>query len=175
MRLIACPVPVLAAMLLCSSLSAMETGFDRPGNDYRDFDLDNPDPMLCKLACDGDLACAAWTYVNPGIQAESARCWLKDSAPEAVANACCTSGLGRAVTGWPLEVGIDRPGSDFRDLDLADADPRLCESACRSEAQCLAFTYVHPGVQSDAARCWLKDSVPEPSPSDCCVSAVKPE
>jgi hypothetical protein len=171
--------PILAALfvgaLLSTSLFAAEQGFDRPGNDYRDFDLLNPDPELCKAACASDADCAAWTYVHPGVQGESARCWLKNPAPEAVADACCISGLGQTATAWPLEAGIDRPGSDYRDFDLAESDPQLCESACRDEAQCRAFTYVHPGIQGDAPRCWLKDAVPEATPSDCCSSAVKPE
>ncbi len=173
------PSAVIAALflgvLLCTSLFAGEQGVDRPGNDLHDFDLLSADPELCKAACAGHADCAAWTYVHPGVQGESARCWLKNPAPEAVADPCCISGLGQADSGWPLESGIDRPGSDYRDFELADANPQLCESACRVEAQCQAFTYVHPGIQGDAPRCWLKDAVPEPVPSECCSSAVKPE
>ncbi|MCB1627386.1 MAG: PAN domain-containing protein [Xanthomonadales bacterium] len=165
-------------LLLCASLglplAAMEPGTDRPGSDYRDFDLDQADPAQCAMACDGDAQCAAWTYVQPGVQGDSARCWLKNQVPDPVASDCCISGL-TDNGGWPLEAATDRPGSDYRDFDLGQANPRLCEAACRDEAQCVAYTFVRPGVQGDTARCWLKDQVPDPQPSDCCDSGVRPD
>ena len=47
-----------------------------------------------------------------------------------------------------------------------------CQRACASEARCRAWTYVRPGIQGPAARCWLKDGVPAASPDSCCVSQV---
>lgn len=41
------------------------------------------------------------------------------------------------------------------------------------EGQCVAWTYVNPGVQGPQARCWLKSAVPAPRPSTCCVSGIK--
>ena len=74
--------------------------------------------------------------------------------------------------GEGMEDGIDRPGSDFDSIDLAEADPALCQTACRDNAQCMAWTFVKPGIQADNARCWLKRPAPEKVENDCCVSGV---
>lgn len=70
------------------------------------------------------------------------------------------------------EWGIDRPGSDFASFDLPDPDPERCRVSCESEEHCQAWTYVHPGIQGPAARCWLKEAVPDPVENACCVSGV---
>ena len=73
-----------------------------------------------------------------------------------------------------LEQDVNRLGSDFRDFDLAEADPQLCQRACDDDARCQAWTYVRPGIQAPAARCWLKAPVPLPLKQEpCCVSGVK--
>jgi 1-phosphatidylinositol phosphodiesterase len=72
-----------------------------------------------------------------------------------------------------LEINVDRPGSDYRSFDLGSTRPEECRDTCMVEPQCVAFTYVNPGVQGPSARCWLKNSVPPPSASNCCVSGVK--
>ncbi|HSZ83762.1 MAG TPA: PAN domain-containing protein [Polyangia bacterium] len=72
-----------------------------------------------------------------------------------------------------LEVNVDRPGSDYRGFDLASARPEECRDTCLVEPQCVAFTFVNPGVQGASARCWLKSAAPLQSPSGCCVSGVK--
>ena len=110
---------------------------------------------------------SAWTCVNPGVQGVQARCWLKSSVPSAVASTCCVSGVKAA------EYSTDRPGSDYRDFDLAQTHPNLCLTSCASEGQCRAWTYVNPGVQGEQARCWLKSSVPLAVASSCCVSGVQ--
>jgi hypothetical protein len=77
------------------------------------------------------------------------------------------------VESFALETNTDRPGMDYSNFDLASANPSLCEQACNADPNCRAFTYVKPGVQGDNARCWLKNSIPAATPSDCCVSGVK--
>jgi len=72
-----------------------------------------------------------------------------------------------------LEWNVNRRGADYRDFDLITPSPETCQSTCMSEPQCVAFTYVNPGVQGPNARCWLKSAVPEPAPDTCCVSGVK--
>jgi hypothetical protein len=72
-----------------------------------------------------------------------------------------------------MEVNIDRPGLDYRSFDLPSADPGLCKSACETETNCKAYTYVRPGFQGAKARCWLKSNVPNPVNAACCVSGVK--
>jgi PAN domain len=70
-----------------------EPGIDRPGGDYRSFNLPAPRPEMCREACFGDMQCRAFTYVNPGVQASEARCWLKSVVPPAHSNGCCVSGV----------------------------------------------------------------------------------
>jgi hypothetical protein len=70
-----------------------ETNIDRPGMDYKNFNLSLPDPKLCQSFCQMDTACKAWTYVKPGVQGQSARCWLKSGVPAPRQNTCCVSGV----------------------------------------------------------------------------------
>jgi hypothetical protein len=64
-----------------------------------------------------------------------------------------------------FEVHIDRPGSDYHNFELGVADPAECWAQCELEIQCLAWTYVEPGIQGNNARCWLKNAVPAPVPN----------
>lgn len=73
----------------------------------------------------------------------------------------------------PLEWGINRFGSDYRHFELGTENPEQCRAACASEANCRAFTYVKPGVQGPSPVCWLKHSIPDPKPEDCCVSGKR--
>ena len=57
--MIACP------LCLAGQVMALEPGIDRPGFDYRDFDLTRSDPMLCLKACINDRRCRAFSYVSP--------------------------------------------------------------------------------------------------------------
>jgi hypothetical protein len=70
-----------------------ETNIDRPGMDYKNFNLPSPDPKLCQNSCQQDTACKAWTYVKPGVQGQYARCWLKSGVPSIVKNSSCISGV----------------------------------------------------------------------------------
>ena len=76
-----------------ANMGNLEYDTDRPGLDYRSFDLSTPDPNLCRQACKDDPRCLAFTYVKPGYQGPTARCWLKDRVPSATTNKCCISGL----------------------------------------------------------------------------------
>jgi hypothetical protein len=74
--------------------TTMEQDVNRPGRDYRNFDLPAADPALCRDACVRDPQCKAWTYVKPNtVQGPVARCWLKNAAPSPGQNACCVSGV----------------------------------------------------------------------------------
>jgi hypothetical protein len=59
---------------------ALQYDTDRPGHDYRNFDLPEPRPELCRDACQRDGRCRAFTYISPGIQGSKPRCWLKEAA-----------------------------------------------------------------------------------------------
>jgi hypothetical protein len=70
-----------------------------------------------------------------------------------------------------IEKGVDRPGSDY--LSLIDKSAAECRRRCLRDAKCRAYTWVRPGIQGRASRCWLKNKVPPPVRSGCCVSGVK--
>jgi hypothetical protein len=70
-----------------------EPNTDRPGSDYRNFDLRSPQPEQCRDACWSDVQCRAFTYVRPGVQGPHARCWLKNVVPPARPADCCLSGV----------------------------------------------------------------------------------
>jgi PAN domain len=76
---------------------AFSKNTDRPGGDYRSFDI-NGDAEACRETCGRERQCRAWTFVKApntwhGLQRPSARCWLKNVVPPARANPCCTSGV----------------------------------------------------------------------------------
>lgn len=73
--------------------SKMEFNTDRPGGDFRSFDLREPCPEICREACYQDNSCVAYTYVKPGVKGPRARCFLKSRAPRPVSNPCCVSGI----------------------------------------------------------------------------------
>ena len=176
--------------------ASWEPDVDRPGSDYRSFDLHAPRPELCRDTCLAEPQCRAFTYVNPGVQGANARCWLKSSVPGSRPEQCCLSGVKTAAAPPPpppappapppppgggawrapsanWEPRTDRPGSDYRSFDLPSPRAELCRDACWREPQCRAFTYVNPGVQGANARCWLKNAVPAARPDGCCLSGVK--
>jgi hypothetical protein len=86
----------LVPVLWQGSAIAQSVGFqpnvDRPGLDFRDFDL-RGDAASCQETCRRDQRCRAWTWVKAGVQGPTPRCWLKTAAPRAVRNSCCTSGV----------------------------------------------------------------------------------
>ncbi|OAQ20922.1 WSC domain-containing protein [Thermosulfurimonas dismutans] len=142
----------------------VEDNIDRPGLDYKNFNLPYPDYKLCQDACDKDPECKAWTYVKPyTIQGAYAKCWLKNAVPNPVRNKCCISGVKRrthvshAVTesrsrsikdnyiGCFKDQG-DPYGTQGRDLDkkivsASDMSVEKCISICRSSG------YRYAGVQ----------------------------
>ncbi len=75
-------------------MSQNENNIDRPGSDYKNFDLPAANPLLCKNQCAADKKCKAWTYVKPNtIQGPKPRCWLKKSVPFPKSHNCCVSGV----------------------------------------------------------------------------------
>ena len=181
-----------------SGTAPLEVNVERRGSDYRSFDLASGQPEECRDTCMVEPQCLAFTYVNPGVQGPSARCWLKSAVPQPSPSACCVSGVkvappaGAEYTGQPpeapppegvapatpgatslFELDVDRPGYDFQSFDLPQPRAELCREACLRDGRCQAFTYVNEGVQGPTARCRLKTSVPPPTPTNCCISGVK--
>ena len=172
---------VPAAMLCAIALAQAQTGFDRPGGDYTRFVVPNGDPALCAARCDRDNRCRAWTFLYPGTAAiggaQSPTCWLKNRVTAPVANPCCVSGVKGAglveVRPGPVEVSIDRYGGDYRNFELTpDPSGLSCKQACEKDDKCRAWTYLRPGYNGPAARCFLKEKVTRPRRKPCCISGV---
>ncbi len=99
----------------------MEVDTNRPGLDYRSFDLSSPDPNMCERTCKEDPQnCKAWTYVKPGVQGPTARCWLKTGVPPVLRNACCVSGVMQQVP--PAELSR-QPGGRVQKMIVAPCPP----------------------------------------------------
>ena len=70
--------PVGSTVCDASAVTSTEQDFNRFGGDYVGFDLGQPNPLWCAYYCSQDHQCNAYTYVPPGVQGPSAKCWLKD-------------------------------------------------------------------------------------------------
>ena len=87
---------VIGAVSASAQSSTFEPNVDRPGSDYRSFNLSpGSPPQACQSACLSEPSCRAWTFVQPGVQGDYPRCWLKGVVPQAQGNPCCTSGIIR--------------------------------------------------------------------------------
>jgi hypothetical protein len=82
--------------------------------------------------------------------------------------------LAAPASAQDIEYGIDRPGFDIGNFSLPpNGSPENCQGACQANQRCVAWTFVRSGWQGPAPRCWLKNQVPQPNDSACCVSGVK--
>ncbi len=78
-----------------ASTAEVESGTNRPGQDYKNFEMQ---PSIagfapCQSACVNDPKCKAWTFVKPGVQGPKAKCWLKSGIPNSRQDNCCVSGV----------------------------------------------------------------------------------
>lgn len=106
-------VLVLLLHLPCaSSAQKLEENTDRHGEDFRDFDLPTPDPLLCRKACVEDNQCRSFTYLKPNTgpgSPEVAHCWLKSGIPAAKRDPAFVSGVVPEKTPPPRPPG--KPGA----------------------------------------------------------------
>jgi hypothetical protein len=169
---------LIIAVAPCLAMSAhAQVGFDRRGGDYASFPVRSGDPALCATRCDHDSRCRAWGFSYPAGDRQ-AECWLKNQVPSRVEDAASASGVRGAGVIEPRhgyhEFSIDRPGGDYRSLDVAaNATGETCKSACDAETQCRAWTYVRPGYAGPEAQCYLKDHLKPPRHTPCCISGVE--
>lgn len=172
----------LWGMLVLIALAAAgpaqgQSGYDRRGGDYLNFQIRNGDPAVCASRCERDARCRAWSFSYPRTAFALATCWLKNKVPPRVEDKCCVSGVrGAGVIEprkGPTEFSIDRFGGDYRNFDTAaDSSGAACKTACDGENRCRAWTYVRPGYIGASARCFLKDKITRPRHKPCCVSGV---
>jgi PAN domain len=165
------------AMASGPSRAYAQAGYDRFGGDFTNFTVRTGDPAVCAARCEREPRCRAWSFSYPGAGGGGAICWLKSQVPPRTENACCVSGVRGAGVIEPrndgIEWGIDRIGGDLRNFEVA-ADPTgaVCKAACDSEGRCRAWTYMRPGYEGPAARCYLKNRLTLPRKRPCCISGV---
>jgi hypothetical protein len=144
----------------------MEPDVNRPGADYRGFELMAPSPSACQKACGEDGFCRAWTYMKPGIQGPSARCWLKNAAPPPVADSCCVSGaIARAASPQvlapaPPEATVEQPTQ----LEACEARKKASSPSpeavyAEMQRQAQARGEPAPALTQDALAAWLRDAL----------------
>ena len=85
----------LIANCVVTAPALAQTGFDRPGGDYSNFQVRSGDPAVCAARCEREGRCRAWTYVRPGYLGTSARCFLKERLTRPRHKPCCVSGVVR--------------------------------------------------------------------------------
>ena len=175
------PIRLWAALVVaastCVGQAQAQSGFDRRGGDYQNFQIRSGDPAICAARCERDARCQAWTFSYPRTASAAATCWLKNQVPPRVEDKCCVSGVrGAGVIEprkGPIEYSIDRLGGDYRNIEVAnDATGATCKAACEADNKCRAWTYVRPGYIGAASRCYLKERITRPRPKPCCISGV---
>jgi len=177
MRNVLALIGALALIFISSAAAQAQTGFDRPGGDYFNFAVRSGDPAACAARCERDARCRAWSFSYPRTATATPTCWLKHEVTPRTEDTCCVSGVrGAGVieprTG-PLEYSIDRVGGDYKNLEIPpDATGAACKAACEADNKCRAWTYVRPGYQGPAARCYLKSAIKPPRVKPCCISGV---
>ena len=85
---------VLALIVLAAAGPAQaQTGYDRRGGDYLNFQIRNGDPAVCAGRCEREARCRAWSFSYPRTENALAICWLKSKVPPRVEDKCCVSGV----------------------------------------------------------------------------------
>lgn len=91
-----CASGVRGAGLGVPKAGPREYSIERPGGDYRSFDIaSDATGAACAKACQAEARCRAFTYVRPGYSSASARCYLKDRITRPRRKPCCISGVVR--------------------------------------------------------------------------------
>lgn len=83
-----------------------------------------------------------------------------------------SQGEAQTASMGPLEPKTNRRGRDLSiGGELAD-NAAECARLCDESDRCQAMSY-SAGASGQAGRCWLKESVPAPTPNELMTSAVK--
>jgi hypothetical protein len=80
--------PIPSSGLITAPKRGLEMATNRPGGDFKNFDLSIGIPEACQAACANDPSCQSFTFSPAGWASQgSPHCWLKSSIPPAVSNA----------------------------------------------------------------------------------------
>jgi hypothetical protein len=88
---------------------------------------------------------------------------------------CCSALFTFAAAPTPShgQAGFDRPGGDYSNFRVPNADPAICASRCDREPRCRAWSFSYPVAARTGAVCWLKSQVTPRVEAACCVSGVR--
>lgn len=144
------PEPFLAwnNAVVSGLANKFEFGIDRFGAEYAGFAPPEARAESCAAACGRDHGCHGWTYEATGVG--TGMCWLRNGTPARSSCAICTTGVVKR----DLEVGYNRPGSDF--AVRTAATPNQCADLCAQDDRCESYTHTNAATNN----CWLKDAVP---------------
>jgi hypothetical protein len=151
----------------------VEENSNRPGHDYRHYPLPEQAAQQCQNQCASEARCKAWTYVSAAKSStHQPVCWLKDAVPAPQKIDGMMSGvILRPDSFHPTyEENVDRPGQDYRTVNLATADPHLCEQSCRDDPQCRAWAFAKPDFSQDLITGWNQFEL-RAVPARWCASA----
>lgn len=124
----------------------LEIGWNRGGYDIATTTTSTA--RQCADQCARNDRCEAYTFTN----AAGSNCWLKDGVPAASAAAGMTSGVRRG-----LETNTYRVGTPLRSFWLDQVSPMKCQTACASDAGCVAWSYQPP--TDGSAACFLFSTI----------------
>jgi hypothetical protein len=143
-----------AVLQPASAQLAIEDMTDRPGADYRVIDIPAPIPPLpgprvgwgaCRIECNEDFQCKAWSYEPPPLGGAAGTCRLKDNTPPPVIDPCCVSGVKPTAPPFPWgetshERDTYRTGDEMRVFAFQKSDAKgwMCEYACAIEVDWLS-------------------------------------
>ncbi|MDF3812268.1 MULTISPECIES: PAN domain-containing protein [Rhodopseudomonas] len=71
------------------------------------------------------------------------------------------------------QANFDRPGGDYSRAPVPSGDPADCALTCERDRRCRSWTFAYPTSPDHGAVCWLKSTVPQLLPNNCCVSGVR--
>lgn len=73
---------------------------------------------------------------------------------------------------WQPEIGMDRPGNDYRNFSTAKNDWKSCKAACEGDGVCRAWTLYTP-QDATTSHCWIKNLAGDQKPSALAVSGLR--
>lgn len=123
-------------------LTGLEYGFRRNGVLLSTHT--STSASTCRSICNANSNCNSFRHST-----SANTCHLQRDAGDWVPDPDATSGLS---TNNRFEVGVDRPGSDYKTLTTTLSS---CSEQCSKESRCASFSYV-----ASTSTCWLKEYVP---------------
>lgn len=114
--------------------------------------------------------CGCWTAAS-NLQ-ELCGTFIRNVLRRTLRAAALALAAGLALAGPASAVdGFNLPGSDYANFPASST--RTCQNTCGGDSRCQAWTWVRPGIQGPAGRCWLKYRLPTLVKDRCCASGPR--